>query len=118
MTDPMLCCATGRSNSPSDDLVPHPDRTVISSPYLHRLQRRHFILFDVLPALGTLVAVARLFALPIGGEDVALFAAMWLLTGLGLTVGYHRLFAHRAFAVAAPVAALFLILGSMAAATR
>jgi len=82
---------------------------------LHRLQRRHFILFDVLPALGTLFAVARLFSQPIGGEDMALFAAMWLLTGLGLTVGYHRLFAHRAFAVAAPVAALLLILGSMAA---
>ena len=95
--------------------MPLPDRTVISSPYLHRLQRRHFILFDVLPALGTLFAVARLFSQPIGGEDMALFAAMWLLTGLGLTVGYHRLFAHRAFAVAAPVAALLLILGSMAA---
>jgi len=40
---------------------------------------------------------------------------MWLATGLGLTVGYHRLFAHRAFAVPTPIAALLLILGSMAA---
>jgi stearoyl-CoA desaturase (delta-9 desaturase) len=34
---------------------------------------------------------------------------------LGLTVGYHRLFAHRSFAAAAPVAAALVILGSMAA---
>lgn len=95
--------------------MPPPDRTVISSHYLHRAQRRHFILFDVLPFLGTLLAVARLFSQPIGGENIALFAVMWLLTGLGLTVGYHRLFAHRSFAAAAPVAAALVILGSMAA---
>lgn len=68
--------------------MPPPDRTVISSHYLHRAQRRHFILFDVLPFLGTLLAVARLFSQPIGGANIALFAVMWLLTGLGLTVGY------------------------------
>jgi stearoyl-CoA desaturase (delta-9 desaturase) len=102
-------------NSSREILVPPPDRTVISSPHLHRAQRRHFLLFDVLPFLGTLVAVVRLSSHPIGGEDIALFAAMWLLTGLGLTVGYHRLFAHRSFAAAAPVAAALAILGSMAA---
>ena len=104
-----------QGNSPGEDLVPTPDRTVISSAYLHRRQRRHFILFDVLPFLGTLVAVGRLYSHPIGGEDIALFAAMWLLTGLGLTVGYHRLFSHRAFAVPGVVSAALLILGSMAA---
>ena len=104
-----------QGNSHSEDLVPIPDRTVIASAYLHRRQRRHFILFDVLPFLGALFAVARLYRQPIGSEDIALFAAMWLLTGLGLTVGYHRLFSHRAFAVPSPVAALLLILGSMAA---
>src|SRR5216683_1852221 len=101
--------------SSSENLVPTPDRTVISSAYLHRQQRRHFILFDVLPFLGTLFASARLYNHPIGGEDIALFAVMWLVTGLGLTVGYHRLFSHRAFAAPAPVATLLLILGSMAA---
>jgi stearoyl-CoA desaturase (delta-9 desaturase) len=104
-----------RGNSPSDLLVPPPDRTVISSAYLHRRQRRHFTLFDILPVIGTLFALTRLWGHPIGGEDVALFAVMWLLTGLGLTVGFHRLFSHRAFAAPAPVAALLLILGSMAA---
>jgi len=104
-----------QGHSSREIVVPPPDRTVISSAYLHRAQRRHFILFDVLPFLGTLVAVARLFSRPIGAMEIGLFTAMWLLTGLGLTVGYHRLFSHRSFAAAAPVAASLLILGSMAA---
>jgi stearoyl-CoA desaturase (Delta-9 desaturase) len=95
--------------------VPLPDRTIIASAYLHRAQRRHFILFDVLPFVGTLAALARLSGRPLDGAAIALFAAMWLLTGLGLTVGYHRLFSHRAFATAAPVAVLLVVLGSMAA---
>src|SRR5438445_244737 len=95
--------------------MPAPDRTVISSAYLHRAQRRHFMLFDVLPLIGTVLAVARLPVCPIGGAELALFAAMWLGTGLGLTVGYHRLFSHRSFATTPAVAALLVIFGSMAA---
>jgi fatty-acid desaturase len=37
-----------------------------------------------------------------------------LATGLGLTVGYHRLFSHRAFATRPAVSVALLILGSMA----
>lgn len=91
------------------------DRTVISSRYLHRAQRRHFILFDLLPLLFAVVAVIRLFAAPLEAPAVALFAVMWLATGLGLSVGYHRLFSHRAFATTPAIAGLLLIAGSMAA---
>jgi stearoyl-CoA desaturase (delta-9 desaturase) len=63
------------------------DTTAISSPYLHRMQRRHFLLFDILPFAGTLAALALLFVHPLGWVDLGLFAAMWLLTGVGLTVG-------------------------------
>ena len=40
---------------------------------------------------------------------------MWLVTGLGITVGYHRLFTHRAFATNTAVSALLVAMGSMAA---
>jgi stearoyl-CoA desaturase (delta-9 desaturase) len=90
------------------------DKTIISSPQLHRLQRRHFILFDVLPFLGTLAAVILLFFRPIGAMELSLLFVMWLLTGLGLTVGYHRLFSHHAFTADRGVAVALLILGSMA----
>jgi len=66
------------------------DKTIIRSPHLHRLQRRHFILFDVLPLIGTIAALILPFFHPIGPVDIGLFFSLWLLTGLGLTVGYHR----------------------------
>lgn len=90
------------------------DNRIVRSRHLHAMQRRHFIIFDVLPFVGTLVALALLFWRPIGGVELALFFGMWLLTGLGLTVGYHRLFTHRAFSTSLPVSCLLIIMGSMA----
>src|SRR6201999_3226306 len=90
------------------------DIRIIKSRHFHRLQRRHFVIFDVLPVVGTLVALGLLFYRPIGAVDISLFFGMWLLTGLGLTVGYHRLFTHRAFATGSVVSCMLIIMGSMA----
>jgi len=90
------------------------DLKVFKSRHLHKLQRRHFIIFDVLPFLGTLLAIGLLFYRPIGALDIGLFFGMWLLTGLGLTVGYHRLFTHKAFATGTVTSCIFIIMGSMA----
>ena len=90
------------------------DKSAISSPYLHGLQLRHFLLFDILPFVLTLVAIGLLFVHPLEWADIGLFLFMWLATGLGLTVGYHRLFSHRAFATGSAVSVGLLILGSMA----
>lgn len=93
---------------------PEPRRKTISSPYIHRLQRRHFLLFDVLPILGTVGAFAFLAVHPFGITEFVLLFSMWLVTGLGVTVGYHRLFTHRTFKAVPWVAGLLAILGSMA----
>jgi stearoyl-CoA desaturase (delta-9 desaturase) len=90
------------------------DRRVIRSAHLRKLQRRHFMLLDLLPFLGTLGAIVLASYRGISTLDLALFFAMWLATGLGLTVGYHRLFTHRAFATAPAVSIALLIMGSMA----
>jgi stearoyl-CoA desaturase (Delta-9 desaturase) len=90
------------------------DNRVIRSRQFHKLQRRHFILFDVLPFLGTLVAFGLLLYRPLSALDVGLFFAMWLITGLGLTVGYHRLFTHCAFAAGPVTSSILIIMGSMA----
>ena len=89
-------------------------KKAIDSPYLHRLQRVHFVLFDILPLIGTLAALALLFVRPIGAVEISLFLVMWALTGFGISVGYHRLFTHRSFTTVAPVRATLAILGSMA----
>jgi stearoyl-CoA desaturase (delta-9 desaturase) len=72
------------------------------------------MIFDVLPFAGTLFALGLLAYRSIGVVDIGLFLSMWLLTGLGLTVGYHRLFTHRAFSAGIGVSSLLVILGSMA----
>src|SRR4051812_22309105 len=48
-------------------------------------------------------------------QDLVVFAVMYLLTGLGITVGYHRLFTHRSFQTTRGLRDLFAVLGSMAA---
>lgn len=88
-------------------------RLAVESEYLHRIQRTHFLLFDILPLLGTVVALALLFYRPLTWLDMTLFFVMWLLTGIGITAGYHRLFAHRSYRTSNAVSVMLVILGSM-----
>jgi stearoyl-CoA desaturase (delta-9 desaturase) len=48
------------------------------------------------------------------GSDLIVFAIMYLLTGLGVTVGLHRLFTHRSFKTSPAVRFVFAVLGSAA----
>jgi stearoyl-CoA desaturase (delta-9 desaturase) len=100
--------------NPESEPAPHSRKLAVSNPYLHRLQRRHFLLFDVAPIIGAAGAVAFLWVHPIGIPELASLFVMWLLTGLGVTVGYHRLFTHRTFKAKRPVIAALVALGSMA----
>jgi stearoyl-CoA desaturase (delta-9 desaturase) len=47
-------------------------------------------------------------------SDVVVFFITYALTGLGITVGFHRLFTHRAFKTTPAVRAVFAALGSAA----
>jgi stearoyl-CoA desaturase (delta-9 desaturase) len=47
-------------------------------------------------------------------HDLAVLAITYPLTGLGVTVGFHRLFTHRSFKTTRALRALFAVLGSMA----
>jgi stearoyl-CoA desaturase (delta-9 desaturase) len=46
--------------------------------------------------------------------DLVVLTVTYVLTGVGVTVGYHRLFTHRSFKTSAPMRALFAALGSAA----
>jgi stearoyl-CoA desaturase (delta-9 desaturase) len=50
--------------------------------------------------------------------DFGLLASMYILTVLGITVGFHRLFTHRAFETIPVVAFILGVLGSMAVQAR
>jgi stearoyl-CoA desaturase (Delta-9 desaturase) len=47
-------------------------------------------------------------------HDLVVLAIAYSLTGIGITVGYHRLFTHRSFKTTRPLRAVFAVLGSMA----
>jgi len=67
-----------------------------------------------LPAIGFLGAIALLWNEAVGPADLVVLLALYVLTGAGISVGFHRLFAHRSFEAAQPVRALLAVLGSMA----
>jgi stearoyl-CoA desaturase (delta-9 desaturase) len=46
--------------------------------------------------------------------DLAIFAVFYVLTGLGVTVGFHRLFTHRSFKAKPAVRGTLAVLGSVA----
>ncbi|MDQ3676305.1 MAG: fatty acid desaturase [Actinomycetota bacterium] len=47
-------------------------------------------------------------------HDFVVFGIVYVLTGLGITVGFHRHFTHRAFSTSRPVRAVLAVLGTAA----
>jgi stearoyl-CoA desaturase (delta-9 desaturase) len=68
----------------------------------------------VLPFLATVAAMALLWNSWVSPIDLAIAAAMYLLTAIGITVGFHRLLTHRSFQTSKPIEYVFAALGSMA----
>ena len=65
------------------------------------------------PFLGLIAAIVSLWGWAFTWVELALLLVMYLATGLGITVGFHRLFAHRSFDTVRPVRFLLAVLGSM-----
>lgn len=68
----------------------------------------------VVPFFATLVAIVLLWNRWVSAADLVIAAVMYLLTAIGITVGFHRLLTHRSFQTFKPIEYLFAILGSMA----
>jgi stearoyl-CoA desaturase (delta-9 desaturase) len=68
----------------------------------------------VVPILGVLAAVVLLWGTAFNWVYLAILGGMYLISAVGITVGYHRLFTHRSFKTPRAMQALFAVLGSMA----
>ncbi len=68
----------------------------------------------IIPFVATVVAAALLWNRVVHPADLLIAAVMYLLTAIGITVGFHRLLTHRSFQTSKPVEYLFAVLGSMA----
>jgi stearoyl-CoA desaturase (delta-9 desaturase) len=67
----------------------------------------------VVPFAGVLAAVVLLWNSWVNTADLAIFVVMYLATAIGVTVGFHRLLTHRAFATHPRLERTFAILGSL-----
>ena len=68
----------------------------------------------IVPFLGLFGAAVFLWGWGFSWVDLGLLLGMYLATALGITVGFHRLFTHRAFETNGVVQCVLGILGSMA----
>ncbi|MFW6075681.1 MAG: acyl-CoA desaturase [Chloroflexota bacterium] len=72
------------------------------------------LVFVVVPLLATAYAMYALWQRWIGWTELTLFFTFYVLTGVGITIGYHRMLTHRSFESSNVIRAVFLLLGSMA----
>jgi len=70
-------------------------------------------LLVVLPLVAVVFAVAIFWNHGIGWLDLGLAAGMYVFTGLGLSLGFHRLFSHRSFVPARWLKVTLAIAGTM-----
>ncbi|MBX3393646.1 MAG: acyl-CoA desaturase [Phycisphaeraceae bacterium] len=76
---------------------------------------RVFTLMAVLiPPAGMLAGIVMLWGVAFDWIHLGIMVGMYVATGLGVTVGYHRLFTHKSFETSAPVKFILGVLGSMA----
>jgi stearoyl-CoA desaturase (delta-9 desaturase) len=66
------------------------------------------------PLLGVVAAIALLWNRAIGPLELSLLVGTYVFTCLGITLGYHRLFTHRAFETSRFMRGLIAVMGSLA----
>ena len=72
------------------------------------------LFFVIMPFVGLIAAIIMMWGRGFSWLYLILMSAMYIVTALGITVGYHRLFTHRSFETSKPVKAMFAIMGAMA----
>ena len=68
----------------------------------------------LVPFLGTIYAMVQLWQQYVGWTEVALMLVLYVLSGMGITVGFHRMLTHKSFETTPWNKAMWLIFGSLA----
>src|SRR5829696_1651462 len=78
------------------------------------LEKRVNLAAVVIPFVAMFAAIVLLWNSAVSATDLAILVLMYLITGLGVTVGFHRLLTHRSFRTPKWLEYTFAVLGSMA----
>jgi acyl-CoA synthetase (AMP-forming)/AMP-acid ligase II/fatty-acid desaturase len=88
-------------------------KIVTQDKRIRAAQRRHAFAILCVPPLGAAVAVGVALNFGLTWWELPLATLMYVFSMLGMTVGYHRLLAHRSFSVHRHVKAFLLICGCL-----
>ncbi len=92
----MTTTQTTAGTAPTTTTTPGTGKPVLADPR-PRAEATLVYAFTLLPMLALVAAVPLAWGWGLSWLDVGLAAGFYLLSGLGVTVGFHRYFTHRAF---------------------
>ncbi|WP_093084514.1 acyl-CoA desaturase [Pseudonocardia oroxyli] len=95
-----------------------PDRSRAAEPATEgrrsMLEHVLVIAFMIIPLLAVAAAVPVAWGWGLGWTDVALFAVFYVVSGMGITVGFHRHFTHGSFKATPALRVGLAVAGSLA----
>jgi stearoyl-CoA desaturase (Delta-9 desaturase) len=100
------------AGSPAGGDGPTPEE--IQVPVLENADRAITGLITLVPPLLLVLAGWQMWNRELRWRDVAIFLIMYIPTGLGVTVGLHRLLTHRSFKTSPFLRGVLAVLGTMA----
>jgi len=102
------------NQSPGDPAEDRPGPEHVQPPEFETLDRVLTGIITVGPILALVLVAWQLWDGLLHPSDVIVFVVIYLLTGLGVTIGLHRLLTHRSFKTYPLVRGIFAVLGSAA----
>jgi stearoyl-CoA desaturase (Delta-9 desaturase) len=66
-----------------------------------------------IPPLGLLLVAGVFWGVAVTAVDLGLLLFLYVVPGLGITIGFHRYFTHKSFETSNPMRAVLAILGAM-----
>lgn len=82
-------------------------------PRTSTAQRIVTLIAVIVPFIGLIAAIGAVWGWGFTWTELGLLVGMYTATGLGITIGYHRLFAHKSFETIRPIKFMLGVLGSM-----
>jgi stearoyl-CoA desaturase (delta-9 desaturase) len=102
---------TPQAAAANDDAPPR-GSAVVYNARLVAIKNFYATLTVVVPTLFTAIALYTAYRYGLSVLDFTLFLVMYLLTLMGITVGFHRLLAHRSFKADRWVKIVFAVFGT------
>ena len=93
------------TRAPRPDIEPEPNSC---------LDRFLVALFVAVPLLAVLAAIPLAWGWGLGWHDIVIAFVFYVVTGMGITMGFHRHFTHSSFKAARPLRVSLAIAGSLA----